>query len=219
MTKDLISHIQVALVLLISTGSVLSNSGAPVEIRLPAEIAAFKQDAGAEIANAHCLTCHSVEYVTIQPPLPRTFWKGSIQKMQQKYGAAIPDNEIEPLADYLTRNYGAATNHSPKVAPNHALQNSREAASPNAAPDVSQLAAKYGCSSCHNPSLKLVGPSLRDIAAKYKTDPSASAKIEQQIHTGGSGKWGTVIMPPFPQASAAETKILADWVLSSGGTK
>src|SRR5580765_670355 len=94
----------------------LSLRAAPVEILFPPEVAVFKQDAGVEIANAQCLICHSVEYVTIQPPLPKTFWKGSIQKMQQKYGAPIPEDQVEPLADYLTRNYGAATNNPSKAA-------------------------------------------------------------------------------------------------------
>ena len=51
---------------------------------LPAETGAFKQDTGAEIANGQCLVCHSVEYVSTQPPFPRAFWKSSVQKMQVK---------------------------------------------------------------------------------------------------------------------------------------
>jgi len=31
---------------------------------------------------------------------------------------------------------------------------------------------------------------------------------------GGSGKWGPIIMPPFPAVTDAETKALADWILS-----
>ena len=72
---------------------------------------------------------------------------------------------------------------------------------------------KYGCFTCHNPTSKIIGPAYREIAAKYKTDPEALTKIDQQIHKGGSGKWGPVIMPPFPQINAAETKVLADWIL------
>jgi len=186
---------------------------APVVIRLPAEVTAFKQDKGAEIANAQCLICHSVEYVTTQPPLPRAFWKGSIQKMQQKYGASIPDEQIEPLTDYLTRNYGAAATGVtvPSTANQPPLAESSSAkTAPPAAPE---LAAKYGCSACHNATAKVIGPALRDIAAKYKGDSNAVAKIEEQIHQGGSGKWGPIIMPPFPQTTAEETKILAEWIL------
>src|SRR5262245_37658088 len=81
-----------------------------LDIQMPPETAAFKQDAGAEIANGQCLTCHSVEYVSMQPPMPRAFWKASVTKMQQKYGAPIPEDQVEAVVDYLTRNYGVATN-------------------------------------------------------------------------------------------------------------
>src|SRR5205823_3951860 len=81
-----------------------------LDIQLPPETGTFKQDAGAEIANGQCLICHSVEYVSTQPPMARPFWKSSIQKMQQKYAAPIPDDQVEPLADYLTKNYGIFTN-------------------------------------------------------------------------------------------------------------
>jgi sulfite dehydrogenase len=192
---------------------------APVEIRLPIEVAAFKQDVGAQIANAQCLICHSVEYVTIQPPLPKSFWKGSIQKMQQKYGATIPEEQVEPLADYLTRNYGAATNNPPRVVEESPTQVPQGPATSVSSPDAKELATKYGCSACHNPSIKVIGPPLREIAAKYKNDPEAKKKIEQQIHSGGSGKWGPMIMPPFPQVPANETKVLADWILNSSTGK
>jgi sulfite dehydrogenase len=181
---------------------------AALEIQLPPETVAFKQDLGAEIANGQCLTCHSVEYVVIQPPMQRAFWKAEVQKMQQKYGAAIPEEQVEAVVDYLTKNYGVTTNGTQTAS----VQAS--AATPQAhAADAPQIATKYGCLGCHNPAVKLVGPAYRDIAAKYKTDPAALAKIDEQIHKGGSGKWGPIIMPPFPQVTAGETKVLSDWIL------
>lgn len=179
---------------------------AHVEIQLPLETGAFKQDVGAEIANGQCLICHSVEYITTQPPMGRAFWKSSVQKMQQKYGAPITDAQIEPVVDYLTRNYGVATNAGPSatagLTPAHA-----------ASSDGPQIAAKYGCFGCHSTTSKIVGPAYRDIAAKYKTDADAGAKVDEQIHKGGSGKWGPIIMPPFPQVTAVETKALSQWIL------
>ena len=69
------------------------------------------------------------------------------------------------------------------------------------------------CLGCHNASTKLIGPSYRDIAAKYKKDAEARAKVAAQVHKGGSGKWGPIIMPPFPQVSDSELKVLTDWIL------
>jgi cytochrome c551/c552 len=178
-----------------------------LDIQLPPETGAFKQDVGAEIANGQCLTCHSVEYVVIQPPMQRAFWKAEVQKMQQKYGAQIPDQQVEAVVDYLTKNYGVTTNGT-QTASVQATANIQTHTA-----NAQQIATKYGCLGCHNPAVKLVGPAYRDIAAKYKADPAGLAKIDEQIHKGGSGKWGPIIMPPFPQVTAGETKILADWIL------
>jgi mono/diheme cytochrome c family protein len=75
----------------------------PVKFELPRETETFKPGNGFEIANAQCLICHSADYVAIQPPMSRAFWKGSVQKMQQKYGAIIPDEQVEPLVGYWSR--------------------------------------------------------------------------------------------------------------------
>jgi mono/diheme cytochrome c family protein len=72
-----------------------------LKIELPLETAVYKTGPGSDLANAQCLTCHSAEYVTTQPPLPRTFWKGSVDKMIGKYGAPVPQDQIDALVDYL----------------------------------------------------------------------------------------------------------------------
>jgi sulfite dehydrogenase len=184
--------------------SVAAVESSEVSIQLPPETGVFKQDVGAEIANGQCLVCHSVEYVTSQPPMPRAFWKSSVQKMQQKYGAAIPEEQVEPLVDYLIRNYGVPDAQTTAAHP---------AAAPKTGADGPQLATRYGCLGCHNTAVKIVGPAYKEIAAKYKSDPEAAAKIDEQIHKGGSGKWGPMIMPPFPQVTDNETKVLTDWIL------
>src|SRR5215510_8347371 len=113
-----------------------------LDIKLPPETAAFKQDVGAEIANGQCLTCHSVEYVVIQPPMQRAFWKAEVQKMQQKYGAQIPEEQVEAVVDYLTKNYGVTTNGTQKASVQAA------AAPQTHAVDAQQIATKYGCLGC-----------------------------------------------------------------------
>jgi sulfite dehydrogenase len=142
--------------------------------------------------------------------MQRAFWKAEVAKMQQKYGAQIPDAQVEPVVDYLTKNYGVTTNAAASASSQTPVVTAQAHANVS---DAQQIAMKYGCLGCHNPSMKIVGPAYRDIAAKYKTDPQALAKIDEQIHKGGSGKWGPIIMPPFPQVTATETKVLVDWIL------
>jgi len=165
-----------------------------------------------ELANARCLVCHSVEYVSTQPPLPKIYWAATIKKMREKYGAEIPEQQFEPLLEYLAATYGSTTNGAPAspvaAAPTPGVGAGAEAKSP----DV--LGFKYGCTLCHGVDKPNVGPALKDIAAKYRNDPAAQAKITEQIHHGGSGKWGPALMPPFPMVSDEEIKILSDWILS-----
>lgn len=76
------------------------------KIELPPEPARFKEGKGVELAQAHCFTCHSVEYIATQPVMPRKFWEATVVKMRDKYGAPLPEEAIQPLVDYLTEAYG-----------------------------------------------------------------------------------------------------------------
>ena len=78
------------------------------------------------------------------------------------------------------------------------------------------LAQKKNCMACHAVDKKVIGPSYKDVAAKYGGQKDAADKLAQKILKGGSGVWGAVPMPANPQVSEAEAKQLATWVL---GTK
>ncbi len=77
-----------------------------------------------------------------------------------------------------------------------------------------ELAKKNNCLACHASEKKLVGPSYKDIAAKYKSDKGAVAKLAEKIKKGGSGVWGPVPMPPNAQVSDADAKALVTWILA-----
>jgi cytochrome c len=76
------------------------------------------------------------------------------------------------------------------------------------------LAQKKSCLACHAADKKLVGPSYKDVAAKYAGQKDAAAKLAEKIQKGGVGAWGQVPMPANPQVNAEEAKQLATWVLS-----
>ncbi len=77
-----------------------------------------------------------------------------------------------------------------------------------------ELAKQKNCLACHAADKKLVGPSYKDVAAKYKGDKDAAAKLAKKIREGGVGVWGQVPMPANPQVNEQEAMTLAKWVLS-----
>jgi cytochrome c len=87
-------------------------------------------------------------------------------------------------------------------------------AAPAFAADELALAQKSACTACHAVDKKLVGPAYKDVAAKYKGDPSAQAKLEEKVKKGGSGVWGQVPMPPNSNVKDEDVKTLVKWVLS-----
>lgn len=70
--------------------------------------------------------------------------------------------------------------------------------------DTATLAAmdKAGCMACHTKEKKLVGPSFKQIAAKYKGQADAPAKLAEKVRKGGSGVFG-----PVPMAATGPDKI------------
>ncbi len=76
------------------------------------------------------------------------------------------------------------------------------------------LAKKKNCLVCHTVDKKVVGPSYKDVAAKYKGDASAVAKLSAKVIKGGSGSFGAAPMPANPQVNEAEAKQLVTWILS-----
>jgi cytochrome c len=76
------------------------------------------------------------------------------------------------------------------------------------------LAKSSGCMNCHTVDKKLVGPALKDIAAKYKGDASAVDKLAVKVQKGSQGVWGPVPMPPNAKVNDADAKTLVQWILS-----
>ena len=77
------------------------------------------------------------------------------------------------------------------------------------------LAQKSGCLACHSVSQKVLGPSYKDVAAKYKGDKGAEAKLVAKVAKGGSGTWGPIPMPAnSPQVKDEDIKTLVKWILA-----
>jgi cytochrome c len=77
-----------------------------------------------------------------------------------------------------------------------------------------QPASLNQCMACHQVDKKVVGPSFKDISAKYKNRPDAVAYLSQSIKNGGGGKWGAIPMPAQKQLTDAQAKELAEWIFT-----
>ncbi len=70
------------------------------------------------------------------------------------------------------------------------------------------------CFNCHAAEQTVVGPSLVDIAAKYRGQQGAMDLLTKKIRDGGNGVWGQIPMLPHPQHSEDEVAIMLRWLLS-----
>lgn len=91
------------------------------------------------------------------------------------------------------------------------------------------LATRSGCMACHSilplpkraDGLPPIAPAWRDIAVKYRDDPTASNRLTRIVMTGSkpdsrhwAGKVSPVAMPPNTVAvSEADARMLVNWIL------
>jgi cytochrome c len=124
-----------------------------------------------------------------------------------------------PVAAQTAQSPGAASSSSPAVPATAAA--SAATPTPVKRPTTPELDARglaltkeRGCTACHAPDGKRVGPGFAQIAQRYRADPEADERIPQKIRNGSVGTWGRVIMPRQGQVTEAEAKVLGAWVLS-----
>ena len=77
-----------------------------------------------------------------------------------------------------------------------------------------KLAQANGCMTCHQMDKKVLGPSYKDVAAKYKGDKGAQAALEKKVKAGGKGVWGDMIMPPNAHVKDEDIAAIVKWILS-----
>jgi cytochrome c551/c552 len=121
---------------------------------------------------------------------------------------AVPS--VVPTASWLPGGSATATAAAPAAAPVAAAP-----AAPAGAASVSpdQMPAKYGCTGCHALDRKVVGPSFKDVAAKYRGKDAETAMVEK-IKNGGSGVWGEIPMTPNPQVPEQDLHAIVTWILA-----
>lgn len=69
------------------------------------------------------------------------------------------------------------------------------------------------CVVCHTVDTKVVGPSLKEVAAKYADNEDATQVLSAHIKNGSSGAWGPIPMPPNA-VTEEEANALAEWIMT-----
>ena len=67
----------------------------------------LKDAPGRAQVEAHCASCHSLDYVLLNSPLlDRNGWDSTVTKMIKAFGAPIAADDAKLIVDYLNTNYG-----------------------------------------------------------------------------------------------------------------
>ncbi len=112
---------------------------------------------------------------------------------------------VAPAATPLSDSASAAAVAKPEVPTEVALSDA----------DGRKLGQKSGCFVCHTVEKKLVGPAWKDVAAKYRGQGDAEARLITKVAKGGSGAWGATPMPPNAhRVSEKDIKALVRYILS-----
>ena len=71
----------------------------------------------------------------------------------------------------------------------------------------------YRCYTCHSDRETLAGPAFSDVAAVYRGRRDAETRIATEIRAGlrNGGPWH---MPPHPEVSPDEARVMARYIMS-----
>lgn len=156
---------------------------------------------GVDITTARCVICHDAQHIT-RTRLSRGEWEFNIKNMIER-GAPIAPAEIAPILEYL------ATYYNRDSAPPAA-----DAAAPAESGDaVTRLLTANACTACHQLDKRAVGPSFKEVAAKYAGDTAAPSALAKKVKAGGAGVWGAAPMPPNAGLSDADLAQVVGWIL------
>jgi len=66
----------------------------------------LRDGAGRDLTAGRCAVCHSLDYIQGNAPvMDRAGWQKSIQKMRDKFGAPVTDEEAQLILEYLAGSY------------------------------------------------------------------------------------------------------------------
>ena len=80
-------------------------------------------------------------------------------------------------------------------------------------PQATALMNEHKCYLCHANNDRVAGPAFSDVAAKYRGNANAVDIVAARVRQGvqGEGPWH---MPPHPEISPDEARVIAQYILS-----
>jgi cytochrome c len=129
----------------------------------------------------------------------------SVQVTEREDGAVTPA-QVAVAVDYIPEGFDVA-----------AVRTGR-AVDPTTRFAVAQsMMAKTSCRTCHDLERRSAGPSFHEIADRYRGEAAAVTRLAAKVREGGSGVWGTAMMPAHPTLSAYEAQALVQFMLGGVG--
>lgn len=176
-------------------------------IALSFSIPAFAaDDAETMFANNDCKYCHA-PYGKYSGP--------SISEIAKKYKG---NNEAPALLEKKVREGGSGVwgvLNMPATPATVSDENIKAMVEWMLVPHGEELFKRNKCDACHDINKKLVGPSLKAIASKYASDKEAQGKLSLKVRTGGSGSFGSAVMPASEKSiSNASIYSIVEWILT-----
>jgi hypothetical protein len=70
------------------------------------EVTELRDGPGRDLTVGLCMICHSIDYIPANAPaMNRAAWQKTIQKMRERFGAPITDEQANTILDYLSATY------------------------------------------------------------------------------------------------------------------
>lgn len=145
----------------------------------------------------------------------RTDGKPDVKNTACVKNCGTPANITSRLPAHAMNSHGDLTQQNRLIGPVRGLATSVKttAISPSTAPAATQLLQQHQCLACHANEQKVIGPSWRSIAEKYKGQDGAEARLLQKLKDGGAGVWGEMPMPPQAHLPQADLQQMLKWIL------
>ena len=115
----------------------------------------------------------------------------------------VGEEELQAIAEYMFSHYTQKNLNEAQAIKNRL----------KAMPKGERLALKNNCITCHHLDKHIVGPSLEEIAVRYK---DKSNVMKKSIQEGSSKKWKNshnAVMPAFKKLKKEEIESIVEWIL------